>query len=151
MTGATMPIRAENRARYPADWPQISRRIRDRAGNRCEFCTVPNGAKIRRSVAEGVPVWRLADDSAYENGRSAIDGAEVPDSMADECNWGNPVRVILTVAHLDHQPENCADDNLRALCQRCHNQLDAPTRRAGTAARAKARLAVADLFQDPTA
>lgn len=33
-----MPIHAENRARYPKDWPQISRRIRvERAGNRCEF------------------------------------------------------------------------------------------------------------------
>lgn len=141
-----MPIRAENRARYPADWPQISRRIRDRAGNRCEFCTVPNGAMIRRAVAEGVPVWRLAGDSAYENGRSAIDGAEVPDSMEDECAYGPPVRVILTVAHLDHQPENCADDNLRALCQRCHNTLDAPMRRAGIKARARSRLAVADMF-----
>lgn len=37
--------------------------------------------------------------------------------------------VVLTVAHLDHQPENCADDNLRALCQRCHNRYDAPHRR----------------------
>jgi hypothetical protein len=33
--------------------------------------------------------------------------------------------VVLTVAHLDHQPENCADDNLRALCQRCHLRYDA--------------------------
>jgi len=31
-----MPIRAEERARYPKDWPAISRRIRERAGNRCE-------------------------------------------------------------------------------------------------------------------
>jgi len=31
------PIRAENRARYPADWPAISRHIRfTRAGGRCE-------------------------------------------------------------------------------------------------------------------
>lgn len=32
-----MPIHAENRARYPKDWPQISMRIRrDRAGWQCE-------------------------------------------------------------------------------------------------------------------
>lgn len=54
--------------------------------------------------------------------------------------------MTLRPENLPHDP---ADDNLRALCQRCHNQLDAPTRRAGTAARAKARLTVADLFQDP--
>lgn len=29
-------------------------------------------------------------------------------------------RVVLTVAHLDHDPQHNADDNLRALCQRCH-------------------------------
>jgi 5-methylcytosine-specific restriction endonuclease McrA len=34
-------------------------------------------------------------------------------------------KVILTVAHLDHNPANCADDNLRALCQKCHLTYDA--------------------------
>lgn len=31
-----MPIRPENRSRYPADWPQISLAIKERAGWRCE-------------------------------------------------------------------------------------------------------------------
>jgi len=39
--------------------------------------------------------------------------------------------VVLTVAHLDHHPANCDPDNLRALCQRCHNQYDAPVRALG--------------------
>ena len=33
--------------------------------------------------------------------------------------------VVLTIGHLDHTPENCADDNLRAWCQRCHLTYDA--------------------------
>lgn len=37
----------------------------------------------------------------------------------------DPVRVVLTVAHLDHTPENCARENLLALCQFCHLRLDA--------------------------
>lgn len=32
--------------------------------------------------------------------------------------------VVLTVAHLDHDIQNNSDDNLMALCQRCHNTLD---------------------------
>lgn len=36
--------------------------------------------------------------------------------------------VVLTVAHLDHTPENCDPDNLRAMCQGCHNRYDAPHR-----------------------
>jgi hypothetical protein len=31
-----MPIRPENKARYPKDWKAISQAARDRAGNRCE-------------------------------------------------------------------------------------------------------------------
>ena len=56
-----------------------------------------------------------------------------------QCEWCGAVHgqphpvtgsiVVLTVAHLDHCPENCADENLAALCQRCHNGYDAPFRR----------------------
>ncbi len=37
-------------------------------------------------------------------------------------------RVVLTVAHLDHTPENCDHSNLKALCQKCHNKYDASHR-----------------------
>lgn len=91
-----MPIRPENVSRYPADWKQISQRIRfERADGRCEWC-------------------------------SAEDGKPHPDTGS---------RVVLTVAHLDHTPENCDEENLAALCQRCHNRYDAPNRRRGIIAR----------------
>ena len=47
-------------------------------------------------------------------------------------------QVVLTVAHLDHNPQNCADDNLRALCQRCHLRYDARSH-AATAALTRQR------------
>lgn len=31
-----MPIKPENRARYPADWKQIVAQVRERSGDRCE-------------------------------------------------------------------------------------------------------------------
>jgi len=34
------------------------------------------------------------------------------------------VVIVLTVAHLNHDPRDCSDDNLRALCQRCHITYD---------------------------
>lgn len=34
-------------------------------------------------------------------------------------------RLTLTVAHLDHDPANCALENLRALCAPCHLRYDA--------------------------
>lgn len=42
-------------------------------------------------------------------------------------------RVVLTVAHLDHVPENCSPQNLRAWCQRCHLTYDAAHRAANRA------------------
>lgn len=86
-----MPIRPENRARYPADWPAISRAARERAGWRCE----------------GSP--------AFPDCR-AVNGEPHPVTGS---------RVVLTVGHLDHQPEHCDPSNLRAWCQRCHLVYDA--------------------------
>lgn len=37
-------------------------------------------------------------------------------------------KVVLTVMHLDHDPENNDETNLLAACQWHHNQYDAPMR-----------------------
>ena len=34
-------------------------------------------------------------------------------------------KVVLTVAHLNHIPMDVRDENLKALCQRCHLTYDA--------------------------
>lgn len=113
-----MPIRAENRARYPKDWKAISLRIRnERARGRCECggeCGDDHGGRC-----------------------DAWNGEEHPLTGS---------RVVLTVAHLDHTPENCADANLKAMCQRCHNRYDMPMRRAGMRERQRTARASADLF-----
>jgi 5-methylcytosine-specific restriction endonuclease McrA len=99
-----MPIRPENTARYPADWPAISLAVKQDADWRCE----------------GSP--------AYPDCRAAH-GFDHPATGAT---------VVLTVGHLDHCPENCARENLRAWCQRCHNKYD-QSHRQRTAAGTKAR------------
>lgn len=91
-----VPIKPENKARYPDDWDEISNRIRfERAGGICECrgeCKVHAG-------------WC-----------AAIHGQAHPVTGS---------KVVLTTAHLDHMPENCDDDNLLAMCQRCHLAYDA--------------------------
>ncbi|AOT25812.1 HNH endonuclease [Mycobacterium phage Tortellini] len=92
-----MPIRPENRGRYPRDWKQISEQIRfERAQSRCE--------------CEG------------ECGRGTHTG-RCP-NIHGQPAYGTGSRVVLTVAHLNHTPEDCADDNLRAMCQGCHLHYD---------------------------
>ena len=102
-----MPIRPENRNRYPKDWKtRIVPHIRDRAGDKCEICGVPNHTWIVRNPAGE---WRLA----Y--------------CMDEE----GAVFIVCTTMHLDHTPENCADDNLKFACQKCHNSYDAKHRAQG--------------------
>ena len=55
-------------------------------------------------------------------------------------------KVILTTAHLDHDPSNNADDNLAALCQKCHNSYDAGKRHANRKRRAHKAAGQLDLF-----
>ena len=50
------------------------------------------------------------------------------------------------MAHLDHQPENSADKNLRAMCQKCHLNYDAEEHRRSRRERQRALVAVGDLF-----
>lgn len=138
-----MPIRAENKDRYPKDWPRISWEVRERAGWCCEECGVRNGQLGGRDA-------RGAWHAATPKGERLL-GIEWP--APGEWWWceGHDrmlriVRIVLTVAHLDHQPENCAPENLRALCQRCHNRYDAKTRADGVKQRRRAALGVAEMF-----
>lgn len=104
-----MPIRPENRERYPADWPAISEAVKNRAGWRCE---------CEGECGRGSHTGRCPN----RHGRPA---------------YGTGSRVILTTAHLDHVPEHCDPANLRAMCNGCHLAYDADHHRQ-TRARTRA-------------
>lgn len=142
-----MPIRPENKARYPADWPAISQRIRQRAGNRCEECGVENyqlGGRLESG--EWLPALPLGEKLLRLEWPAP--GTWAWCGNDDRQAYCRIVRIILTVAHRDHQPENCAEDNLKAWCQRCHNRYDAAMRRAGIASRRRSEAAVGDLLRE---
>lgn len=115
-----MPIRPENKARYPADWKQIRARILARAGNCCERCKAANLTIIARGEGK--------DEGTYLTDEAEVFDADTGEHlgqcrMSDYCA-ARMVRIVLTIARLDHTPENCSDDNLRAWCQRCHLRYD---------------------------
>ena len=117
-----MPIRPENLKRYPADWKAVSLAIKERAGWRCE--------------CEG------------ECGRGTHDG-RCP-NMHGEPAYGTGSKVVLTTAHLDHTPENCGPENLKAMCQGCHLHYD-KEHHAQTAYRTrKEKAGVTDMFGLPS-
>jgi 5-methylcytosine-specific restriction endonuclease McrA len=101
-----MPIRPENRGRYPADWPEVRARILDRA------------ARNKHGRLAVVPRCECVG----ECGRGSHPGRcpNVEGGFA----YGTGSTVVLTVAHLDHTPENNDMANLRAMCQGCHLHYD---------------------------
>lgn len=94
-----MPIRPENRDRYPANWPEVATKLKEAARWRCE---------CRGECGRG-----HTDRCPERHGQYAIRGRR--DHL-----------VVLTVAHLDHTPENNDPANLRVMCQGCHLHYDIP-------------------------
>jgi hypothetical protein len=110
-----LPIRPENKHRYPKNWREISQRIRFvRAAARCE-CT----------------------------GECGLDHGGRCTAEHGQANPRTGSKVVLTTAHRDHTPENVEDGNLFAACQQCHFRYDGPHHRETAAAtrRAKAEAA----------
>ena len=81
---------------YAADWKtRIRPEILKRAGNRCEKCGVENG------------VFGYRDRQGMFHRSEGMNGEKV-------------FRIVLTVAHLNHDRTDNRPENLAALCQRCH-------------------------------
>lgn len=114
-----MPIRPEMRALYPPDWPAISLRIRtERAEGRCE-CVGECGKH---------------------------DGPDRCTAVNGEPHPVTRSKVVLTVAHLNHRPQDCRDENLRAMCQRCHLNYDTDHHAETRAASKRAALVAAGVL-----
>lgn len=113
-----MPIRSENRARYPKTWREMVALAAARSGGRCECdgrCGLDHGGRC-----------------------TAINGQPHPTTGS---------KVVLTLAHEHGVPlEEEAIDRMFHACQQCHNRYDAPMRRAGVVERARAALGMTDLF-----
>jgi len=127
-----MPIRAENKDRYPKDWKRIRAEILKRAKDRCEFCGVSDRA-LGYWVKDSGRVTKTEPASAMTEMFVRVPMCMAREPVVKYINGicRKIIRIVLTVAHLDHQPENCDPDNLRAFCQRCHNRHDAKTRADG--------------------
>jgi hypothetical protein len=116
-----MPIAREFRQFYGREWREVTRpRILKRAGNKCERCRVPNHAEVIRiggcwleqrvSWKDGrIQTWRGPD------GRPLLDKPRGPTRR---------VRIVITIAHLNHTPGDDVDENLKAMCQWCHLNHD---------------------------
>lgn len=144
-----MPVSPERQRIYPGgslrspEWLSIRQQIIDRDGHACKTCRVPNGAVIRRGKGEneGQFLFCLYDSMTVtgHDPRSCatFDWMSIYDEetgdyfdrgMEPYFQGGKKIKIVLTIAHLDHDPRNNHPGNLAALCQLHHNRLDAKMR-----------------------
>lgn len=118
-----MPIRPELREFYGPHWRTVVRpRILSRAGNRCEQCNKPNGYQVETFTDRYWcrMWWRPAGIkyASWRNFEGDFTCVSPPAAIV------RTVKVVLTVAHLNHVSGDDRDDNLKALCQWCHLNYD---------------------------
>lgn len=113
-----MPINYKD---YPPNWKEIRARILKRAKNKCEHCGLENGAVG----------FRIGNDWIYalDYAKAQKDGfGFYVTKFSDPKDHDGRIKIVLTIAHLDHDKENhgVTDDRLAALCQKCHLDYDRP-------------------------
>jgi len=102
-----MPINYKD---YPGNWfTEIRPSVLERDGYCCQKCNVPNHAIIYREKKNPF-IWHLWPEG-MESESLNIDGYKA-------------VKVVLTIAHINHNHNDSDINNLAALCQRCHLKLD---------------------------
>lgn len=120
--------------KYTKNWKQISRFIRFyRAKNKCEVCGVDNYAVGYRENGIFKPIADLAGEGKSYPSCQPLNYSDAKDIADFENEYGTEGRkyivIVLTVAHLDHDIKNNSFFNLKAMCQKCHNNYDKHYRR----------------------
>jgi hypothetical protein len=108
-----MPINYND---YHPKWRLISKLIRYvRAKNKCEDCGLENEMVIKRLQGN---MYRKPCSEEWDMIYAKVRSGGY--NMSGALKRLGFTRIVLTVAHLDHDKTNNRFWNLRALCQRCH-------------------------------
>lgn len=126
-----MPVKPSNLILYPggsltsSQCLDIRNEVLERDGHCCKICKAPNRTSILRVKAPGFEHYVVLDTLMA---RDAATGAELGKVPQDSLPLGKVTRVVLTIAHLDHNPSNNGvpgdRPNLSALCQKHHLMHD---------------------------
>lgn len=141
-----MPIKPENRALYPVNWQAIREEVLARAENRCEQCAALNHTRIARGAGSDAGTYQTSDAEVF----CAETGQYLGIEPMSDYEVLRMTDVVLTIAHLDHDPANNGSPgdrpNLRAWCQSCHLRYDAEHHAQTARATRRARKAIGELF-----
>ena len=107
--------------KYPPNWlKEIRPRIMERANNKCENCGLEH-----RQVVYAIKL-KINDNGKYKL-KTIWFRVKEDAEREDLLNNLKEVKVVLTIAHLDHDElnHNIKDERLMAMCQICHLRYDA--------------------------
>ena len=167
-----MPISPAAQKRYPPEWPQIRLQILERANWKCEHpgCGAAHHAvghwhresDDRLTWSPLTSIYGPINDTGWNAERAAGAGlcwprTDVPltwkqaraiaaDEMAADPDGPQLIVIVLTVAHLNHQPEDCRTENLAAWCQRHHLAYDLEHHQRNAYATRRKGKAIRELF-----
>jgi hypothetical protein len=127
-----MPISKKQKLKYHYNWKAISLDTRvNRAKNKCEICGISNGSLGLRNKEGDFYTVQEIEDYLNKHGidlfeDELIHHIDTKTGVLKKENNGNGgfTKIVLTVAHLDHNPVNNDYSNLSCLCQYHHLQHD---------------------------
>lgn len=136
-----MPIRPDLRHFYRTpEYLAARERVVKRSKNRCEQCgkhnhrrvwvislgyLITTDAKFQRCCIQPHQCWSSVKGDG-QRWRLCTNGAEIGGMKLLGAEWkhARQIRVICTMAHLNHTPGDDRDDNLKFFCQWCHLHYD---------------------------
>ena len=128
-----------DRKLYPKDWKTIALIVKTDADWTCQEC----GRPCRRP---GESLKEL-EYRVHEH----PEAYKIKNSPRGELAIFAAGRFQLSVAHLNHRPEDCRPENLRAWCNPCHGRYDLNAVRSGVKGRAalerRGQLSLLDLLE----
>lgn len=106
--------------KYPPNWKELRELVLKRANNCCEFCGLKNYSfvYVKKYGASKTRWFATFNELLLEYGEPHRDCIK-PEKVKQ-------VKVVLTIAHLDHDETNhdVKIERLAALCQLCHLTYD---------------------------
>ena len=109
--------------KYHKDWFTVIRpAILSRANNQCECCGLENKTKGIRDL-DGTfynieYIMSELENKGIDLFYNVLKGTLTKDGKA------KVIKIVLTIAHLDHDITNNDYNNLKAMCQKCHLNYD---------------------------